>query len=158
LPAMSSTTWTYMWPTLRKIVNRGRVSVPCTRFRIRCLIRSRRSSLVLMRIFDPRGRPEGPPLRVPSLYIVGESGPDPPPPSLRSGLADLLLQPLARVPHALLLVRVGLAHPPDVCGHLPHELSIDARHGDVRLLLDRDIDPGRDVENHRVRIAEREMH
>ena len=35
-------------------------------------------------------------------------------------------------------------------------LTIDAGHGDVRLLVDRDVDPGRDVEDHRVRVAERE--
>ena len=44
----------------------------------------------------------------------------------------------------------------DVRRHLADELLVDARHGDVRLLLDRDVDPRRDVEHDRVRVAERE--
>src|SRR5882672_3782492 len=55
-------------------------------------------------------------------------------------LPGLLLQDLARVANALLLVRIRLAQPPDIRGDLADELPIDARHGDVRLLLDRDVD------------------
>ena len=44
----------------------------------------------------------------------------------------------------------------DVGGHLADQLPVDAGHGDVRLLVDRDLDPVGDVEHHRVRVAERE--
>src|SRR5687768_6069000 len=111
------------------MVSRGRASLPCTRLRIRNLIRSRRSSLVLIRIIRP----------------------------LRAGLADLLLQLLPGVAHALLLVRIGLAHPADVGGDLPDHLAIGAGDRDVRLLLDRDVDPVGDVEHDRMRVAEREV-
>jgi hypothetical protein len=37
-------------------------------------------------------------------------------------------------------------------------LAVDAGDGDVRLLVDRDVDPGRDVEHHHVRVAQREHH
>src|SRR5262245_59712599 len=77
---------------------------------------------------------------------------------LRSGLPNLLLQHFARVAHALLLIRVRLAHPANVRRYLTDQLSIDAGHDNVRLLVDGDIYPGRDVEDHRVRIAEREVH
>src|SRR2546430_6558314 len=77
---------------------------------------------------------------------------------LRPRLAGLLLQHLAGVADALLLVRIRLAQPPDVRRHLSHELAVDARHRDVRLLVDRDVDASRDVEHHRVRVAEREDH
>ena len=74
-----------------------------------------------------------------------------------SGLPDLLLQHFTGVAHALLLVRIGLAHAADVRRHLADQLAIDAGHGDVRLLVDGDVDPARDVEHHRVRVAEREL-
>ena len=77
---------------------------------------------------------------------------------LRPGLADLLLQHFAGVAHALLLVGIRLAHAADVRRDLADQLPIHAGHGDVRLLVDGDVDPGRDVEDHRVRIAKREMH
>src|SRR5262245_34149304 len=133
LPLISSTTCTYMCATLRNTVSRGRPSLPSTRFRIRYLIRRRRSSFVLMRIVDPCRR----------------SG---------AGLADLLLQLFARVADALLLVRVGFPQAADVGGHLSNQLPVDAGHRDVRLLVDRDIDPVRDVEHDRMRVAERKLH
>src|SRR5687767_12883772 len=77
---------------------------------------------------------------------------------LGTGLPDLLLQLLAHVPHALLLVGIGLAHSPDVRRNLTHHLPVGAGHGDVRLLVDRDVDPVRDVEHDRMRVAEREGH
>src|SRR5881396_1729998 len=71
-------------------------------------------------------------------------------------LAGLLLEHFTRVAHALLLVRIGLPEPADVRRHLPDQLAIHAGHGDVRLLVDRQVDPVRDVEHDRVRVAERE--
>ena len=45
----------------------------------------------------------------------------------------------------------------DVGGDLAHQLTVDARDGDVRLLVDRHVDARRDVEHDRVRVAEREL-
>ena len=45
---------------------------------------------------------------------------------------------LARVADALLLVGIRLAHAADVGGDLADQLAVDAGHGDVRLLVDRD--------------------
>src|SRR5258706_168149 len=75
---------------------------------------------------------------------------------LGARLARLLLQHFARVADPLLLVGIRLAQAADVRRHLTNELTIDARDRDVRLLLDRDVDPRRDVEDDCVRIAERE--
>src|SRR5688572_9449099 len=109
-----------MWLTLRNTVSRGRASVPCTRFRRRYLIRSRRSSFVL-------------------IFTSG------------SCLPDLLLQDLAHVAHALLLVGVGLAQPADVRRNLADHLAVRARHRDVGLLVDRDVDSVGNVEHDRMR-------
>src|SRR6476620_5576940 len=57
-----------------------------------------------------------------------------------------------------MLVRIRLAEPPDVRRHLADQLPIHPGHGDVRLLVDDDVDPLRDVEYDRVRVAEREDH
>src|SRR6187549_1780329 len=100
-----------MWPTDRKIASRGRSPVPRIRFRWRSRMRSRRSFFV--RIFMTLG----------------------------SRLPDLLLQHFAHVAHTLLLVRIGLAHAADVRGNLADHLPVDARHRDVRLLVDDDVDP-----------------
>ena len=59
---------------------------------------------------------------------------------------------------AWLFGSTGLAQTPDIGSHLAHELAIDAGHGDMRLLLDRDIDAVRNVEHDRVRVTEREDH
>src|SRR4051812_6203088 len=69
---------------------------------------------------------------------------------LGAGLADLLLQHFAGVADTLLLVGIRLAHPADVRRDLPDQLPIDTGHGDVRLLVDGDVDAARDVEDHRV--------
>src|SRR5690349_14326108 len=103
--------------TDRNTASRGRSAVPEIRFPCRIWMRTRRSFLV--RIFM----------------------------ALRSRLPDLLLQHFTRVAHALLLVRVGLAQPPDVGRDLADELAVDAGHGQVRLLVDRDVDAGRNVEH-----------
>src|SRR4030095_12467021 len=64
-----------------------------------------------------------------------------------SRLADLLLQHFAGIPDTLLLVRIRLAHPADIGGHLPHQLTVRAGDGDVRLLVDGDVDAVGDVEH-----------
>src|SRR5512140_3688991 len=53
---------------------------------------------------------------------------------LGSGLADLLLQSLARVAHALVLVRVGRTQGAHIGGDLAHLLPVDAADGEARLL------------------------
>src|SRR5262245_45617150 len=108
-----------MCDTLRNTDSRGRSDVPRIRLRMRNLIRSRRSSFVLICITRLS------PGLTPRHYALG------------SCLAGLLLQLLARVAHALLLIRVGLAQTAQIRGDLAHELTIDARDRDVRLLLDR---------------------
>src|SRR5262249_52392585 len=75
---------------------------------------------------------------------------------LRPRLAGLLLQHLAGVADALLLVRIRLAQPPDVGRDLSDQLPVDAGHGDVGLFVDRDVYPRRDVEDDGVRVAKRE--
>src|SRR5687768_4513041 len=115
-----------MCDTLRYTDNRGRSGVPRIRLRIRYLIRWRRSSLVLICI------------------------------PLGSRLSSLLLQHLTRIPHALLLIRIGLSKPSQVGCDLTNELTIDARHRDVRLFIDRDVDARRHVKQDRMRVAERQ--
>src|SRR5687768_14898836 len=138
-PVASSTTCTYMCATLRNTVSRGRSCLPATRLRIRCLIRSRRSSFVLIRILFPVSS-------VCRRKLLG------------SCLPDLLLQHFTRVADALLLVGIGLPHAADVGRDLANQLTIDARDRDMRLLLDGDVDSRRDVVDHRVRVAKREVH
>src|SRR4051794_1728779 len=123
-----------MCVTLRNTLSRGRSFVPPIRLRWRSWMRTRRSSFVLILITSLSRQ----------LF--------------RAGLSGLLLQNLAGVPDALLLVGIGLAQAPDVGGDLADQLAVDAGHGDVRLLVDRHVDPRRDVVDDRVRVAEREDH
>src|SRR4029450_9433228 len=116
-----------MGETLRNTRSRGRSGVPLIRFRWRSEILLRRSLKVL-------------------IFMA----------LLRPRLSGLLLQDFTGVTDALLLVRVRLAHLPDVGGDLADQLAVDAGDGHVRLLVDRDVDPGGDVEHDRVRVAERE--
>src|SRR5690349_2100649 len=115
-----------MCDTERNTASRGRSAVPWIRLRCRIWMRIRRSLLV--RIFM----------------------------ALRSRLPDLLLQHFPGVAHALLLVRIGLAQTTEVGRDLADELAVDARDRQVRLLVDRDVDAGRNVEDDRMRVAERE--
>src|SRR5215207_2926112 len=98
---------------LRYTVSRGRCSLPEIRFRSRSLIRTRRSSRVLIRIgFFALGY---------GLLALGLSALCPHPSALlRSSFPGLLLEHFAGVTHALLLVRIGLAQAADVGGDLSH--------------------------------------
>src|SRR5262245_14073454 len=58
----------------------------------------------------------------------------------RAGLARLLLEHLAHVADALLLVGIRLAQAADLRRHLAHPLAVDARHGHPRLLVHRHLD------------------
>src|SRR5258707_869281 len=102
--------------SLRKTASRGLAAVPVTFFRIRCRMRRRMASLSIlfcMALLD----------------------------LLRAGLAGLLAHVLVRVAHALALVDVRRAQRTDLRGDLADRLTVDPRHGELRLLLDRDLDP-----------------
>src|SRR5260370_19280415 len=76
---------------------------------------------------------------------------------LGAGLSDLLLQLLAGVADALVLVRVGLAKGAHIGGDLAYLLPVDAGDGDVCLLrVDGDFDAARQGELDRMRVARRE--
>src|SRR5262245_48271801 len=111
-----------MCATLRKTRSRGRSGVPAMRLRCRRAIRSRRSFFVFIFMAFRFQLPAS------SFQLF------------RSRLARLLLQDLSRVADALLLVRVRLSERADIGRHLADELPIDTRHGDMCLLVDRDVD------------------
>src|SRR5581483_12329165 len=78
---------------------------------------------------------------------------------LGSRLADLLLQPLAGVAHALVLVRVGRTQAAHFGGNLADLLPVGAGDGQARLLrVHRDLDAGRQRVLDGMRVAEREHH
>src|ERR1700719_2293369 len=59
---------------------------------------------------------------------------------LRSGLTNLLLQPLARIPHTLILVGVGRTQRAHFRRHLAYLLTVDSGQRDLRLLrIDRSL-------------------
>src|SRR5713101_3248985 len=136
-----------MWLWLRNTASRGRCGVPASFLRIRSWIRVLISSFVF--IDSSAGAASGPhvPKRSPRELLRGRSR--------RARLARLLLEDLAHVADALLLVRVRLAQAPDLRRHLAHLLAVDAgdRHA-VGLRVHRDLDPGRDREHDRMRVAE----
>src|SRR5262245_20091115 len=143
-----------MCDTLRNTRRRGRWAVPLIRFRCRSEMRFRRSFVVFIFIvsYQLPATSFQPDVAI-SNQLKAESWT-----LFRAGLPRLLLQDLARVADALLLVGIRLAQRADVGRDLPHELPIDARHRHVRLLVDRDVDPVRDVEHDRMRVAQREVH
>src|SRR5438132_2789165 len=98
-----------MWLTLRNTLRRGRSFVPAIRLRCRRWMRTRRSTFVLIFMANPKSQ-------IPNPESL----------SLRSCLACLLLQHLAGVPDALLLVGIRFAQAADVRRHLPDELPVDA--------------------------------
>src|SRR5881227_2690329 len=112
-----------MWLWLRNTASRGRAGVPASFLRMRLWIRARMSSLVFMAI-PRRALPRG-------THAARRS------PLFRAGcsrLARLLLQHLAHVADALLLVRVRLAQLADLRRHLADLLAVDPGDGDaVRL-------------------------
>src|SRR5260370_12730855 len=78
---------------------------------------------------------------------------------LGAGLSDLLLQLLAGVADALVLVRVGLAKGAHIGGDLAYLLPVDAGDGDVCLLrVDGDFDAARQGKLDRMRVAKLESH
>src|SRR5262249_34629176 len=75
-----------------------------------------------------------------------------------AGLAGLQAQHLFGVLDPLALVGVGPAQAADLRGDLAHLLPVGAGDGDPVALVDLDLDPFGDVVDHRVRVAESELH
>src|SRR6185437_2458902 len=76
---------------------------------------------------------------------------------LRARLSDLLFQPLARVAHTLLLVRIRRTQGAHFCRDLSHFLPVNAAHRHLRLLgVNRHRNAGWQRVFNRVRIAQRE--
>src|ERR1051326_6911085 len=75
----------------------------------------------------------------------------------RSRLADLLLQPFARVAHTLLLVWIGRTQSPHFRRHLSYLLAVNPAHSHLRLFgINGHRHPSRQGVLNRVRIAQRE--
>src|SRR4051794_2535374 len=122
-----------MCETERKTRSRGRSAVPLMRLRWRSEMRFCRSLVVLIFIVSFQFPVSCGQFPVSSLsywkLVTGDW-------LLGAGLPRLLLQDLACIAHALLLVGVGLAQRANVGGDLADQLPIDPRHRDVRLLVD----------------------
>src|SRR4029453_7234118 len=150
-----------MCPTDRKIAMRGRSAVPEIRLRWRCRMRSRRSFLVRILINSPGGFSPTVPQHAPSRGPCAQRrsrGSLAHARSLCPGLSNLLLQLFAHIPDALLLVRIGLPHAADIGRNLADELAINSGYRDVGLLVHRDINARRNVQDDGVRVAQRKHH
>src|ERR1700690_1475913 len=78
---------------------------------------------------------------------------------LRSGLAYLLLQTLAGVTHAFVLVRIGRAQAAHFGSHLPDFLAIDSSDTQLSLLgIHRSFNAGRQWILNRMRVTQAEHH
>src|SRR4051812_4405310 len=133
-----------MWDTLLNTRSRGRSGVPAIRLRCRSAIRVRRSLVVLIfmsvsrcqwAVISPVSSLDDWKLVTGNLFCPC--------------LSCLLLQHFAGIPHSLLLVRVRLSQSANVGGDLSHCLTIDSGDGNVRLLVDGDVDPRRNIEHDR---------
>src|ERR671919_914692 len=116
----------------RNTARRGRSAVPLTFVRVRTWRRTRASCLVLAFTW-----PHPPPSRSPGLR----------------GLAGLLAHVLVLVADALALVRLGLAHLPDVRGDLADELLVVAANDDRRWGRNLELDALRRRERNGVRVT-----
>src|ERR1700722_15352075 len=105
-----------MWFNERYTLSRGRSAVPCIFCRMRKCTRWRITFLCL--IGNIYGLP----------FLKAELPCSPVRCLLRAGLADLLLQALAHITHALVLVRIRLTQGAHVGGHLAYLLAVDAAH------------------------------
>src|SRR5437763_7959570 len=74
-----------------------------------------------------------------------------------AGLARLAADVLARVLHALRLVRVGHAERTDLRRDLADDFLVGARDADLLRCLEREADAGRRIDLDRMRVAEREL-
>src|SRR5438552_2918046 len=131
-----------MWLRLRNTASRGRAPSPATRSRRRawrlCLAVERLTSAVIRWVLG---------LSVGWLLLAADL----------AGLAGLATDLLARVAHALALVRLRLARGADAGSDLPDQLLVDAQHGQLGRVLDLEADPRRRVDLDRVAVAEVEL-
>src|SRR5690349_622843 len=118
----------------RVTTSRGRIGVPVTRLRTRACRRSR----------EIRRRELA--VRLTAMIYL-----------LLPGLPDLAADDLALVPHALALVRVGLAQATDLGGDLADQLLVDAVHDEASRGLYLEPDALRRLHRHRVAETEREL-
>src|SRR3954447_23910302 len=77
--------------------------------------------------------------------------------SLLNGFAFFALNLFARVADTFAFVRLRRIVAADIGGDLANELAVDPLDLDLRVLRDRDLDPGRDGEDDRVREPEGEV-
>ena len=75
---------------------------------------------------------------------------------LGSGLAGFLLEPFASDANALLLIGIGRAQPTQVCCDLADLPLVCARHGQMGLLVDRDLNAFGDRKLNRMRKPQRD--
>src|SRR5262245_56715568 len=130
-----------MWRALRNTANRGRSEVPSMRLRSeRC--RFFRPSFLKLTSTSMGG----------SFYLAAAAAT-----ARGTGLADLLLDHFLDVLHALALVRLGGAQLADLRGGLTDQIAIGAGQRQA-VLVDLGGDALRQLEHHRVRIAERHRH
>src|SRR6185312_145087 len=133
--------------------SRGRSGVPASRRRMRVCTRCRIAFLFLCVIIPCSFLKAEPPCGPVRCGAVAANHSQ----LLGSGLADLLLQALIRVTHALVLVRIGLAQRAHVGRDLTDLLAVNAADGHPCLLrVDRRRDPCGQRKLDRVRVAERE--
>src|SRR5690606_38824319 len=129
-PTESSTTWATMCRLDRVTTRRGRAAVPTTFLRRRRWRRARATVLPLPRIVSA---------------------------TLLTSLSGLAADDLARVAHALALVRLGLADLADVRCDLADLLLVDPADRELCRALDREADPLGGGHRHRVAEAECEL-
>src|SRR5208283_4128114 len=105
-------------------------------------------------------RVEGPAVR--TLAALGMMTPGSnarPTSSLRAGLANLLLQPLVAITHALVFVGIGRTQRPHFSGNEPYLLTVNPADRQVRQLgIDSYFDAGRQRVFNQVRITQGEHH
>src|SRR6185369_2980012 len=118
----------------RVTTRRGRTGVPETRLRTRVCRRSRAVRRLALAV------------RLTAMIYL-----------LLPGLSDLAADDLALVPHALALVRVGLAQATDLGGDLADQLLVDAVHDEAGRGLHLEPDALRGLHRHRVAVTEREL-
>src|SRR5439155_15125734 len=114
-----------MWFSDRYTFSRGRSDVPMTFLRMRSCTRRRVTFFdVSVSISDPST----------SLGMIAADSDARQTRSLRSRLSNLLLQPLARIAHTLVFIRIGRTQRAHFGCNLPDFLPINARNRKLCLL------------------------
>src|SRR5919108_6361871 len=128
-----------MWLRLRKTARRGRASVPARWRRIRLWRLRRAAPRVATCVMCVRSSGW--------LLLAADL----------AGLAGLAADSLARVAHALALVRLGLARGADTGRDLADQLLVDSDDGQTGRVLDLEADPGRRLDLDGVAVAQAEL-